>query len=291
VKSREVGQFRAAAVDSDVSYIESAFVWPTIEFWKNTENRDKTFSIQPVGVSIETSVKRLVDDELAASNGHRSEDNMAGWYLFELPLTETQTREALQKGELKLVTNWTVDFMDVQRSDAMGFEVQNAKGQRIAFRYPSVPAPAETARFKQQIEDSIESRIKAAVEGPPKRVQAISIKGPIWTRMYWAGGREYNENYCWPKKVRTDKNSDPWKVVKESAPAGMEFHMVEQKGDRSSGCADDGNCTGSGESCGTYFLVSGCYVSADWMKWYRATVARINVPEDSKFVCDIKDSK
>lgn len=285
-----VGSFASAAANvDDPPYLEEAYVWPTLVIDSGGDPKKWT-SFLPSKQPMEAPVRLLVNDQIAANSGSRTEAQMNGHYVFDIGTNSDAIVNLIKSGKLRLATNWTADFMDIRQSTSRPIEISEvAEGGRIAFRYPAVPLTSEKDRFESQIQDAISVRIFAALNGPKKSVVPIQV-GALSTRTIWARGKRSADFEC----VTIEKNGYSADL---KPPAGFDLigtsvvtltdNGPPAERQKAWGCKPPGHCDSLGEACQTrYNQVAGCFVNSEWMTWYKGLSTNLKLSEDPKFICD-----
>jgi hypothetical protein len=155
-------------------------------------------------------------------------------------------------------------------------------------RRKAAEATAAEERLKlQQKLDAAESQLRqltaeALANTPPKKV-TVPIGGGLYkTISYWSGGKRSRVTWCQPEPVPVDgmttigaaetKSFDSRKFLTNPSPNPR-------------GCAPARHCDSHNEFCRTFYRNAGCYVSTEWLEWYRAGRKREGLPERQDDIC------
>jgi hypothetical protein len=310
----------ASSVD-DPLYVEDMIVWPSLV-------TDAGEVFVPVGSTSELPIKQLVDDAIAARNNSRALTQMSGWFDFELGPRTRDAWGAIESGKVQLTTNWTIDHVDVRDTlpvtlakDTESSRTKDTQKRGIGakvigwfstsddtpnesrMRFVSSNAMsvwASNESMKRSIENSIDAKVRAAVDGPPKRVVNIPTGAVLFTRSCWADCKtkatEQDFKCAAPEVPITVPpspglvSSDPILNRDAYAKDGMVLvgkETLERVSGPNRGCAvQDGRCFRSGEQCMNWqSAVTRCYVSSDWKAWAERTMKRLNLPLTDDFIC------
>lgn len=162
------------------------------------------------------------------------------------------------------------EALDERRAE----ETQRVEAERKA------EMAAEDIRKKiKELQDQLATQADSQI--PEKAV--ISIGGGLYkTTSYWSGGSRKRETYCQPE---LDEVEGMTIVGADETRSYDTRRILFERSPNPRGCAPKGHCDSHNEFCVTHYRTDGCYVTTNWLDWYRDRQLESNLLERNEDVC------
>jgi len=151
-------------------------------------------------------------------------------------------------------------------------------------------AEEEAARSREALSRQVAeatTELRAAVppasaDQPPRKALIPIGAGLYKTVSYWAGASRSRITWCQPEVLPVEGMT----LIGADNTASYDTRQIlRRRPPNPRGCAPAGHCDSHNEYCVTYYRQSGCYVSTDWLNWYREQQRRISRAERREEIC------
>jgi hypothetical protein len=162
-------------------------------------------------------------------------------------------------------------------------EADEAEAKRAAAEQEAARSRVTVERQLGEAEKEIdEAPPQPAANLPPRKVVVPIDDGLYKTVSYWAGGSRSRTTWCQAEVLPVVGMT----VIGGDNTASYDTRqLLRRRAPNPRGCAPAGHCDSHNEFCVTYYRASGCYVSTDWLNWYREHQRQMSLAERREEIC------